>query len=379
MRWILRNRRFLAVSVSAIVLGTGANALLSVCGPFTDVAADAFCPFVREIFYLGITTGTTPTTYDPSGNVTRLQMAAFLSRTVDAAARRSSRRLVLERLWFPVPRIGILGSSAPRLIKSDGADLWIAIFGDGSVIRMRASDFKYLETWTGATAAVGVLVEGGGIFITGSLAPGVLYGILPSMSAGAVTTLTTNLGDYPAGIAFDGAQFWTANVGSVTRVYGQFPWTATTVSAGFSAPLGLLYDGASIWATDQSLLRLDPVGGITQTVTVGSGPQFPVFDGSNIWVPNAGSNSVSVVRASTGVVLATLSGNGLNGPTSAAFDGERILVTNPAGDSASLWRASDLAAFGVVQLPANSGPYGACSDGLSFWVTKKDSNSLGRF
>src|SRR5262249_33506146 len=80
----------------------------------------------------------------------RLQMAAFLSRTVDAAARRSSRRLVLERLWFPVPRIGILGSSAPRLIKSDGADLWIAIFGDGSVIRMRASDFKYLETWTGA-------------------------------------------------------------------------------------------------------------------------------------------------------------------------------------------------------------------------------------
>jgi len=41
-----------------------------------------FCPFVLEIFYLGITTGTTPTTYDPSSTVTRLQMAAFLSRTV---------------------------------------------------------------------------------------------------------------------------------------------------------------------------------------------------------------------------------------------------------------------------------------------------------
>jgi hypothetical protein len=45
------------------------SALLGVCGPFTDVAADAFCPFVLEIFYLGITTGTTPTTYDPTSNV----------------------------------------------------------------------------------------------------------------------------------------------------------------------------------------------------------------------------------------------------------------------------------------------------------------------
>ncbi|HKA35605.1 MAG TPA: S-layer homology domain-containing protein [Thermoanaerobaculia bacterium] len=63
------------------------SALLGACGPFTDVAADVFCPFVLEIFYLGITTGTTATTYDPSSNVSRLQMAAFLSRTVDGVLR----------------------------------------------------------------------------------------------------------------------------------------------------------------------------------------------------------------------------------------------------------------------------------------------------
>jgi hypothetical protein len=34
---------------------------------------------VLEVFYLGITTGTSPTTYDPASNVSRLQMAAFLS------------------------------------------------------------------------------------------------------------------------------------------------------------------------------------------------------------------------------------------------------------------------------------------------------------
>src|SRR5262249_20570220 len=81
-----RARAFLFLAVA--VFAGASRGLLGVCGPFTDVAADAFCPFVLEIFYLGITTGTTATTYDPTGNVTRLQMAAFLSRTVDGVARK---------------------------------------------------------------------------------------------------------------------------------------------------------------------------------------------------------------------------------------------------------------------------------------------------
>jgi hypothetical protein len=79
------------LSIFTVILG-GASALLGVCGPFTDVAADSFCPFVQEVFYLGVTTGTTPTTYDPTSNVSRLQMAAFLSRSVDGLLKRGSSR-----------------------------------------------------------------------------------------------------------------------------------------------------------------------------------------------------------------------------------------------------------------------------------------------
>jgi hypothetical protein len=50
-----------AASLLVVLLGAS-SVLFGLCGPFTDVAADAFCPFVLEIFYLGITTGTTPTT-----------------------------------------------------------------------------------------------------------------------------------------------------------------------------------------------------------------------------------------------------------------------------------------------------------------------------
>src|SRR5215475_4281875 len=93
--------RAAVLSGMVAILSGGASAVLGTCGPFTDVAADVFCPFVLEIFYLGITTGTTATTYDPASNVSRLQMAAFLSRTVDGALKRGSRRAVLDQFWTP--------------------------------------------------------------------------------------------------------------------------------------------------------------------------------------------------------------------------------------------------------------------------------------
>src|SRR6185295_451701 len=97
---ICRARRVFASFAFAAAIAAGASsALRGICGPFTDVAGDAFCPFVLEIFSLGITTGTTPTTYDPSSNVSRLQMAAFLSRTVDGVLKRGSRRASLDQFW----------------------------------------------------------------------------------------------------------------------------------------------------------------------------------------------------------------------------------------------------------------------------------------
>jgi len=55
--------------------------------PFTDVPATSFAAdAVRCLHGLGITTGTSPTTYSPADLVTREQMAAFIARTIDALA-----------------------------------------------------------------------------------------------------------------------------------------------------------------------------------------------------------------------------------------------------------------------------------------------------
>jgi hypothetical protein len=81
-----------------------------------------------------------------------------------------------------------------------------------------------------------------------------------------------------------------------------------------------------------------------------------------------------------GTVLATLTGNGMNGPQQAAFDGERILVTNNDGNSVSLWKASDLTPIGNFSTGTGSfGAFGACSDGLNFWITLFSTGKLARF
>jgi hypothetical protein len=129
------------------------------------------------------------------------------------------------------------------------------------------------------------------------------------------------------------------------------------------------------------LKKLDSNGVVLQSVFAGS-PEFPAFDGTNIWVPDDGSNMVRVVRAvgaMSGTVLATLSGNGLNGPTQASFDGERILVTNQTGNSISLWKASDLTPIGTVSTGASTSPIGVCSDGVNFWITLSSAGKLARF
>ena len=379
-----RRRSFaIGLAVLASVLLGAAGELAGACGPFTDVAADAFCPFVLEIFYSGITTGTTPTTFDPTSDVTRLQMAAFLSRTADRALLRGGPRAALGRFYNPQNGfvLGVTTLSSPQMVETDGADLWVTNSNDGTVSRVHGGDGKLLETWTGASIPFAVLVAIGKVFVTGFNAPGTLYRIDPRQPAGAVALVASNLGDKPQGIAFDGSLLWTANFnGTVSRVN---PGSGSVVTTpGFTSLMGVLFDGSNVWITDNSagtLLKLNATGGVLQTVTLGGKPAYPVYDGTNIWVPNQGApNSVDVVRASSGAVLATLTGNGMNKPVQGAFDGQRVLVTNNFG-GVSLWKAADMTQIGSFPTGTLPFPFGACSDGQNFWIANFNSHTLVRF
>lgn len=383
----------LAVASAKLRADTGMCGGASITIPFTDVASSNifFCS-IAAAYFSGLANGTSATTYAPSQAVPREQMAAFVSRTLDQSLKRGSQQAILNQWWTPTD----FGSSAkspvgtaPFFVACDGADLWVTNFGSGTVSRVRASDGSVQQTWVGMDAPVGVVAAQGAVHVTGNTSPGKLYTLIAATAGGTpvATLVTDQLGASPIGVAFDGAAIWTANQGgSVSKV---LPGAVTTVSTGFSAPWDIIYDGANNWVTDTGdhrLKKLDSTANILATVDVGDGPLHPVFDGTNIWVPNRISSTVTVVRVkdSSGnplaspFVLATLSGNGLDGPYAAAFDGQRILVAS-FGNKVSLWKATDLTPLGSVGTGTNTHPAGACSDGTNFWVTLFDFGQLLRF
>jgi hypothetical protein len=390
-RWLLA-LGFAIASVTCIAPVQGQE----LCGgvdypfPYTDVSSvgPAFCPGIMEAYVTGVSKGTTPTTFSPDETVSRVQMTTFLQRSLDQGLARTSRRAALNQWWISQNAMqSVAVGSDPQACAADGEDIWTTAIG--VVVQVHANTGKVLGTWTG-DGANGVVVALGRVFITGGDFPtGTLYMIDPTMAPGAATAVGT-LGGAPSGIAFDGSNLWTANTltpGSVSIITPQAstPYPITTVSTGFIAPFGILYDGGNIWITDllaDALKKLDSSGNILQTVPVGHNPRSPVFDGTNIWVPNEFDNSITVVQASTGNVVATITSdasNNLSSPEAASFDGERVLVTNNGNSTVTLFKAADLSFIANVAIGTTSEPYGVCSDGINFWVDLNNTNAMMRF
>jgi DNA-binding beta-propeller fold protein YncE len=371
---------------------TGSCAGRTVTLPFTDVMGNNFFCQIASAYFSGLTSGTSATTYSPGQPVTREQMAAFITRTLDQSLRRGSRKAAAKKWFNPLDANSLtttIVGQLPARVEFDGEDLWVSNVGTSSVTRVRPGDGRVLETWTEATSPGGIVAAMGRIFIGSATNPGRLYMIDPRQPAGVVTTVSSSLGGPSSALAFDGSRIWSANNGSISIISFN-PTTVTNITTGFLRLRGILFDGANIWVTDEdanTLMKLNANGSIAQTLTVGSAPIHPVFDGMNIWVPNQTSSSITVVRVKdsqgnpleSAFVLATLTGNGLNTPFFSAFDGERIAVTNQLGNQLSLWKATDLTPLGAFPMGEGTIPLGVCSDGLNFWVTITNMDRLARF
>lgn len=387
-----RRSAFALICLGAVFAGGAIRAVQDACGPFTDVSS-LLCPYVLEAYYTGITAGTSPTTFSPDVPITRGQAAVFVTKGLNQALSRSSRRAALGQWCTTTPYYSLgLGvtpvGNDPEWVTSDGTDLWVANRLDGTISRVRASDGRVLETWSGVDRPLQTVVALGKVFVLSQGVAGGLYLIDPSQPAGAAVLAAPT--DSPAqSVSFDGSRFWVStgrgSFGTINIIVPgpTMPWSVTTVTGSPYSLFGeMIFDGSAMWLVVQGsqMLRFDPQGNVTQVVALGYPTGIPTFDGTNFWVPS-GPDSLYIVRASSGSVVATLHGNGLVNPNVAAFDGQRVLVTNANVDSVSLWSAADLAPLG--SFPTSSGvttvPFGACSDGVNFWVTLTATNQLVRF
>ena len=375
----------------------------SITLPFTDVpSSNGFFCAIASAYVTGLTNGTSATTYAPSANVPREQMAAFVTRTLDQSLKRGSQRAAAQQWWQPANvsalRSTTFISTDPvdlQNIAWDGADVWVASPGIHAIHRMHASDGKI---WASYFAPVlkphDIIVAAGYVFVTSpeGAGPGRVYRIDPQLlplDAGWLTLVEDNTGPNPVGITFDGQRLWTANSlggGSITRIVLSTGIDAT-FSSGFVSPSDILWDGENLWVCDQgagNVKRVDPATGtVEQFIQLGGSPSQLLFDGANLWVSNPGSNNIAVIRATGGLrgtLLDTITGNGLNTPQGMAFDGERVLVTNNISlGSVSLFKASDLTPLGNLFTGVSSNPFAACSDGLNFWIVRKGFDDIARF
>src|ERR1700730_19374884 len=92
----------IALCILALVAGGATRIVQDTCGPFTDVTPD-FCPYVLELYYLGITVGTSATTFSPDAPLTRGQAAVFVAKGLDQSLARTTRRAALGQWWTTTP------------------------------------------------------------------------------------------------------------------------------------------------------------------------------------------------------------------------------------------------------------------------------------
>src|SRR6201989_2599246 len=91
----------LTILSNKIQADTGTCGGVTITLPFNDVMASPFFCQIAAAYYSGLTNGTTAATYSPGATVTREQMAAFISRTMDQSLKRGSRRAVAKKWWTP--------------------------------------------------------------------------------------------------------------------------------------------------------------------------------------------------------------------------------------------------------------------------------------
>ena len=145
-------------------------------------------------------------------------------------------------------------------------------------------------------------------------------------------------------------------------------------------PNGVAYDGTNIWVANygsSTVSKINPINGvILDDYATGSGPEGVAFDGSNIWVANANSNTVSKINPNgtapgTPIDYTT----GVN-PAGVAFDGSNIWVANSGSNNVTKINPNATAPGTPINYTTGTGPVAVAFDGTNIWVTGYSNNNV---
>ena len=196
----------------------------------------------------------------------------------------------------------------PNGIALDGHTAWIV--DSGSIYKFdQASGQPVGGTPSGPFLAIGIASLAGEIWMTGTLIPGLTYAIgriengRPAPYYGVVYGF-----DNPGHLVASGGSVWVSNYGNstVTQVdqrSGSEIQRLAGVNYGFNGLSASVADGAHVWFANRgtnSITEVNSSNGSLKRLINGHGLNRPVgmaiVDGY-LWVLNAGSGSVSIIKA----------------------------------------------------------------------------------
>ncbi len=148
----------------------------------------------------------------------------------------------------------------------------------------------------------------------------------------------------------------------------QDPGAAATYPTG-DGPLGVAFDGTNIWianASSDTVSKMNPADGTRVDYPTGDGPVGVAFDGTSIWITNYNSGTVSKMNPADGTKVDYPTGDR---PRGVAFDGTSIWIANFIADTVSKMNPANGT---KVDYPTGDGPAGVAFDGTNIWITNNE-------
>ena len=116
---------------------------------------------------------------------------------------------------------------------------------------------------------------------------------------------------------------------------------------------------------------------VAASIGVSSNPKGISSDGTNVWVANSASNTISKINIGSGTVNSYgYPANPLSNPTNISSDGTNVWVANFDGSKVSKFDIN-LGSF-VNTYTVGTNPNGISSDGTNVWVANSGSNTISK-
>jgi DNA-binding beta-propeller fold protein YncE len=276
---------------------------------------------------------------------------------------------------------------SPRSLLFDGETIWVASFFDNSITRVSASGCdaspdpcgKEIGTFPVDTAPVALATDGTSLWVA-SAANSTLARV--NLDTGKEEA-RSKLPHVPSSMLFAGGSLWVSNgfAGTVTKIS-----PAGDVLGDYTAgqePLGMAYDGSSLWIAvqgGQALVQLDPADGHVVSTVPLDGRAFAVaYDGTHLWAALGDGNEVLEIDPAGRDVLARVTVG--ERPSALLFDGESLWSADLAGKTVSYIDTKTASLISTIDVQGRPyalawAPCGAgCAD---LWTANEADDTLSR-